>query len=215
MPLTGLPRQDYTEREKEIWFAEFVNEPAGREKNMKRLFFLLCSAFLVTASIAAQVDAAAEITFVFTRQNGSGSNQFAVWIENSQGRHIQTLYATPFTAQGGWERREASLPQWVRQSGLARMSRSQVDAFSGATPQNGRQTLRWDGRNDRGADVPPGEYKMFIEGTLRNENRVLYSAVIPLGGSSRRANADIVRKFFGNGTAERGMIDQVSVRLLR
>jgi hypothetical protein len=78
-------------------------------------------------------------------------------------------------------------------------------------------TYRWDGTNQTGAAVAAGEYRLFLEATLRNENRVVYSAVVPLSGGAigRQRNAEVTTEYFGNangaGTAERGMIDGVRV----
>jgi len=35
-----------------------------------------------------------EVSFTFARQSGAASNQFAVWVEDAQGRYVRTLYAT-------------------------------------------------------------------------------------------------------------------------
>jgi hypothetical protein len=78
-------------------------------------------------------------------------------------------------------------------------------------------TYRWDGTNQAGLAVGAGEYRLFLEASLRNENRVVYSAVLPLNGSNAgaRRNAEVKAEYFGNanaaGTAERGMIDGVQV----
>ena len=183
---------------------------------MKKFLLLVCFAGLAAAGAFAQEDAA-EIGFNFTRLNGSGTNQFALWVENDQGRYVKTIFVTRYTAGGGWEKRPASLSQWVKQSKVSNMSKTQVDALSQATPQNGRQTLRWDGLDERGAEVPNGVYTIHLEANLRNENRVIYSAEIPLGVSNtRRAQANINRKFVGTpAEADKGIITQVSVRPLR
>ncbi|MDR3334133.1 MAG: DUF2271 domain-containing protein [Treponema sp.] len=138
---------------------------------------------MAQAGAAAQSRELVEVSFSYTRQPGSGSNQFALWIED--GRYVKTLYATRFTAQGGWERRPQSIPQWVKQSGLRGMSRSQIDSFTSATPQAGSRNYRWDGTDQGGAAVPSGEYHLYIEATFRNENRVMYHAVVQLGGNPR------------------------------
>ena len=114
-----------------------------------------------------------EISFVFNRQSGFASNQFAVWIEDGRGNHVRTLFATRFTASGGWQRRPLSIPLWVRQSGLSALNSREIDGFSGATPRTGAVSYRWDGRDRNGNPAAVGEYTVFLEATLRNENRVL------------------------------------------
>ncbi|GHV26290.1 hypothetical protein AGMMS4952_06030 [Spirochaetia bacterium] len=185
-------------------------------KKMIAFLAVLCAMALSSAAAQSQ-PVAAELSFSYTRQGGSGSNQFAAWIEDARGNYVKTLYATRFTASGGWERRPLSILQWVKQSGLAKLSKPQIDAFTGPTPKPGKLTYRWDGTNQAGAAVPAGEYRLFLEATLRNENRVVYSAVVPHSGSSTgaRRNAEVKAEYFGNAngtdTAEREMIGGVQV----
>ena len=57
-----------------------------------------------------------------------------------------------------------------------------VDAVAGATPKvSGRQSYAWNLKDINGDTVPHGEYKFFVEGTLRWKNYVLYSGVITIG----------------------------------
>ena len=171
---------------------------------------LLALALLAGAGSAIYAqENGAEVSFAFARQGGVASNQFAVWIEDAQGRYVRTLYATRWTAAGGWRRRETSVPQWVRQSGLAGRNQAHVDAFAGPTPMTGALRYVWDGRNYAGQPVPPGEYRVFVEASLRWDNRALHTAVIRLGEAGQvRATV----QHFGTSTAERGMIGPVTVR---
>jgi hypothetical protein len=173
-------------------------------------FFLLIFLACAGAQSPGSSGGAVEVSFTYARQSGSGSNQFAVWIEDAQGTHVKTLYATRFTATGGWERRPQSIPLWVKQSGLAKMTKAQIDTLTGATPSAGKRSYRWDGKNQAGTAVPPGEYRVFLEATLRSENRVLFSSTVQLGGNT--GNAEVKTEYFGSGTAERGMIRDVTVR---
>jgi hypothetical protein len=188
---------------------------------MKRtiLFLIIITLFLAGASAQnAATQPAARITFNFTRLSGSASNQFAVWIENAQGQHVKTLYATRYTANGGYKRREMSIPLWVRQSGLANMTSAQVDAVSGATPGTGALEYVWDGTNSGGAAVPNGSYVIVLEATLRWGNQVYYRAPVNLGQGpaaaqvSSQNTADPERPL---ADADRVMISNVAVRVLR
>jgi hypothetical protein len=160
-------------------------------------------------AVFAQVNEArtVEASFTFTKQSGSGSNQFAVWIEDSQGMHIKTLYATKFTANGGWKQRALSLPQWVKQSNLAKMDKKAIDAITGPTPKTGELQYVWDGTDSGGRVLPDGEYKVFVEATLRNKNNALYTAAVKLGGNGQ---AIAVVRYSGSN-AKRGMIGPVTV----
>ena len=87
--------------------------------------------------------AAVTVTFDFQKQSGNVSNQFAVWIEDADGNYIKTLYATRFTAIGGYKNRPDAIPVWMEKSGLTDMSG--VDAITGATPPSGALKYFWPG----------------------------------------------------------------------
>ena len=182
---------------------------------MKRLCFLFVLVVWVVTGLAAQ-QPAAEISFLFTRQSGVASNQYAIWIEDAQGLYVKTLYATRWTANGGYRRRPTSIPLWVSRSHLENMPRSQIDAVSGATPRTGELTYSWDGTNSRGAAVPNGNYVIVLEGTLRWENQVYYRAPIVLGQGA--ASPQVSVEYVSGDrdtTAERAMFNNVVVRVLR
>jgi len=173
---------------------------------------LACAANQGSANPANANPASAEISFTFNRQSGSSSNQYAVWIEDSSGNFVKTLYATRYTANGGWERRPQSIPLWVSKSGLSALPKKDIDAFSGATPRTGTQSYRWDGTDKNGNPLPSGEYQLFLEATLRGDNRVLYSASITLGNSQGIPTETFVAaRYFGSSTSEWGMIEDVRV----
>ena len=184
---------------------------------MKRLLFVfLLTGFALSCVVSQQSSQqssqkAAELTFLFTRQSGSASNQFAVWIEDAQGKYVKTLYATRWTANGGWSRRPTSIPIWVRQSDLSNKPRAQIDAVSGATPRTGTLTYTWDGTDSRGVTVPAGNYELILEGTLRWEDQVLYRVPIRLGQGP--STPQVRAEYTGDRTAERSMIGNVSVQV--
>jgi len=188
---------------------------------MKKVLFIMvfcsvlslaCAAGQNSANPANANPASAEISFTFNRQSGSSSNQYAVWVEDSQGNLVKTLYATRYTANGGWERRPQSIPLWVSKSGLSTMPKKDIDAITSATPRTGTQNYRWDGTDKNGNRLTAGEYKVFLEATLRGENRVLYSASVTLGSDQgSNVGAQVRTEYFGSGTSERGMIEDVRV----
>ena len=184
---------------------------------MKKLFFILALATLVLSCTSAQQQssrpAAAEITFTFTRQTGSASNQYAVWIENAQGQHVKTIYATRWTAAGGYRSRPSSIPVWVRIFNPANAGSDQIDAVSGATPRTGTVTYTWDGTDSRGVPVTNGDYTLVLEGTLRWENQVLYRAPLRLGQGASTPQVSV--QYTGDSAAERGMISDVVVKVMR
>jgi hypothetical protein len=50
---------------------------------------------------------------------------------------------------------------------------------------------------------------VYVEATLRAENRVLYSCPVQLGGKGGEAR--VQTEYFGTGAAERGMIGNLKV----
>ena len=155
---------------------------------------------------SGQSEGPVEISFAYQKQTGYASNQFAVWIEDGQGELIKTLYASAYTAKGGYKNRPDSIPTWVEKSGLAAMAKQDVDAISGATPGAGTLTYYWDLCDAAGDTVAAGEYMFFIEGSLRWKNRVLYSGVISVGDSVSAAQAQA--EYFYEGTQEQPALTQ-------
>ena len=127
-------------------------------------FFVIATVVILSCLSAQQVvsQAAAELTFSLTRQSGPASNQFAVWVEDAQGQYVKTIYATRYTANGGWKQRASSIPLWVKRSGLSAMTSEQVDALTGATPQTGTLTYTWDGTDSKGVAVSTGNYVIIL-----------------------------------------------------
>ena len=184
---------------------------------MKRITLILVLTVIVLANAAAQQGAkqasVADITFTYTKQGGMGSNQFAIWIEDADGQYVKTLYATRFTANGGWKRRPASIPLWVKQSGIAKKSAKEIDAIGGATPKAGALAYSWDGKNEKGKAVPDGEYFLILEASLRNDNYALYRVPVIIGQGA--SSHDAVPEYSGSSTAEHGMISDVKVKVIR
>lgn len=173
-------------------------------------------AFAAVENVQAQsAQKAVEVALTFAKQGGYASNQFAVWVEDANGNFIKTIYATRFTALGGWKKRELSLPAWVKNSGLSTKPKDvSVDAITAPTPGSGVLRYSWDGKDGTGKNLPAGDYKIFVEASLRNENRAVYIADIKLGGVKSGAQTEVKPqpKYFGENKEERGMISAVSVK---
>jgi hypothetical protein len=128
------------------------------------------------------IAASLSVTFDFDRQSGWASNQFAVWLEDSDGGFVRTLYVTGWTAGGGFNSRTMSLPTWVERSKIAETPKTEVDAVSSATPRTEEVSVGfWFIGED---ELPPGEYRFFVEGTLRWSNQVLFSGIIDTSGDA-------------------------------
>ncbi|MDR1875717.1 MAG: DUF2271 domain-containing protein [Synergistaceae bacterium] len=172
--------------------------------------FSLLLVFVVVPLSAAEAAGVVEASFSYARQTGPGSNQFALWVEDSEGRCVRTLYATRFTATGGWEKRPESVKLWVEKSGLPGMTDAEVDAITGPTPGPGVLKYAWDLTDGAGRPVADGAYTLFIEGSLRSEKRVLYSIAFETGGGAKELACET--RYFGDDGPERAMLSDVKAR---
>jgi len=123
------------------------------------------------------------ISFDYAPPGGNATKQFAVWLEDLDGNFVKTLFATRFIANGGYQARPQAIPDWVERSGLKDAGSSDFDAATGATPAPGPVAFVLNMKGPEGEVIPPGDYRFFVEGSLRWANRVVYSGVINLGGT--------------------------------
>lgn len=118
------------------------------------------------------------IDFDYMRMSGKASNQYAVWIEDANGKAVKTIYATDFTAgRRGYSSREDTLSHWAEAAKPDSMDETEIDAISGATPQSGHQHFEWDLTDDEGQKVSDGIYSIKLEGTLLWSSNVIYTGV--------------------------------------
>ena len=153
--------------------------------NMKiRIILMAVLAAIIAMPASAQSSkkaSAVELSFNYQKQSGAGSNQWAVWVENSEGKVVRTLSVTSFTSKGrggrrGYTFRPTCVPTWVKNAGAEQMTDEQIDAVTGATPsQSGVQTYTWDFKDADGKEVPAGDYKICLEATLYFNSIILYS----------------------------------------
>jgi hypothetical protein len=192
-------------------------------QNMKKLKWLAVMLVFSAAPLVSAQNAfsSVEVSFLFTRQTGYASNQYAVWIEDSSGAVVKTLYATRFTAKGGWKTREQSIPQWVKKANAANKKPAEIDAVTSATPGTGIVTYVWDGSGKNGEKAGAGQYRVFLEASLRWGWRVVYSAVIH---SDSRGVLRLDERYYDGNTEiseanvslegkEKKMISNVTVRV--
>ena len=155
----------------------------------KKYFIVLLAAMLLSLPTMAQKKGKAttlEVSFNYQKQSGPGSNQYAVWVENDKGEVVKTLFITSYTTKGrsrpgqeakrGYIVRPACVPTWVKVAKANDQTDQQLDAVTGATPQNsGIQTFTWDFKDQSGKTVPAGTYKVFVEATLFFNSDIIYS----------------------------------------
>ena len=176
---------------------------------MKTFFLILAITFFFGPSenLQATKKGQLDITVSYERQSGPGSNQYAIWIENTQGQLVKTLFVTKFTAKGGYSFRPDCTPIWVGKADPASKSEEEVDAISGATPQTGNHTYTWDLTDNKGNHVATGEYTFYVEGTLIGKSTVLFKGTILVGDN--KVSVEPKPEFSSDDTKNKGMITSV------
>lgn len=130
------------------------------------------------------------ISLKYRARNTYSSNQFAIWIEDMNGNFIKTVYATSFSANGGYKERKEAVPIWVERSKISTASQKEIDAISGPTPKSGTLMYIWDLTDESGQPVPSGKYRFYVEATVYKESRVLLSNIVDISGKDTTVNAD-------------------------
>lgn len=130
-----------------------------------------------------------EFIFEYEEQSTMGSNQLAIWIEDEEGQFVDTVYASQWTALGGYEMREMSLANWVRQANPSSLSQTQLDAISSATPKSGVYKVVWDCADSTGLDCT-GTYFYVVEGSTYMEEYVLFQGEMTLGATALEERPD-------------------------
>lgn len=148
-----------------------------------------------------------EVTFDFHKKLKKATNQYAVWVENSKGELVRTLFVTSFTPDKGWTKRPSSLPSWRKF-----FTSQPVDGISGATPaESGKLSYTWDLKDDAGKALPAGQYTVRLEGNAAMETYVQCSCPVTISGSSATAGAAQM-KVTGQEPLEQEMISNFTVK---
>lgn len=100
----------------------------------------------------------------------------AVWIENADAKPVRFL--TLWGKQAKYHRDLRDF--WV----FTKRNTKQVDAVTGPTRPAGAYTLEWDGNDDAGKPLPPGDYTVHIEVVREHGTRVHMKSTIACGGKA-------------------------------
>lgn len=169
---------------------------------MKKLIVLVLGVFIVSAfsfsAYAADQKTKSDVlknsvvvTYDLFKIPSNGSNQVAIWVEDTSGNFVQTLYATKFTATGGYVKRPASLKTWVVKSDWENATKDEIDGISSATPAAGPQKVVWNCKNKSGVLVPDVFYKICMEGNLRSGKMMYAKALIKIGKNGKKVVANM------------------------
>ena len=164
---------------------------------MKRFYFtlftLILSGFLFSSVIARDksTDKKVTVSYTWSKIKSYGSNQIAVWVEDTKGNYICTLFATRFTVKGGFLKRPLSLSEWTLKSDLKNATKPEVDAITGATPTSGKQSLTWNCTDRSGKIVPNGTYVLRMEANIHDADKMFFRGEIKVGGNSGQTKGEI------------------------
>ena len=124
------------------------------------------------------------ISFNYNKQPKLASNQFAIWVENEDGKLIKNIFVTNFTAVDGYSERKEALPIWVKRSNVRNYSKEKIDSIAGATPKSGTLTYSWNFTDQNDNPVPNGTYNFFIEGVTHWKDAILFEGAVTIGEHS-------------------------------
>ncbi|MCD8179487.1 MAG: DUF2271 domain-containing protein [Tannerellaceae bacterium] len=179
-----------------------------KAKTLFAVFFLM----MFANSVFPKNDHKLEVTVSYERQEGRGSNQYAVWIEDKDGKLLKTLYVTRFTAEGGYVSRPGCTPLWVEKSGAKSLSKEQVDGITGATPQTGDHTYTWDLTDNEGNKVAGGEYTFLVQGTYTYpDHQILFKGNVNLS-TPEEVWIETTPEFSSDEVKNKGMIKKVTAQ---
>jgi len=153
-----------------------------------------------------------DITFNYVKQQGMGSNQFAVWIEDAKGNYIKALGVTKFVATKGYKTREMALLNWVKKAKRSEMNSKEVEAITKATPNTGEQTYVWDCTDANGKAVVEGEYRYVVEACRYMENYDLFSGKVIVSKVPVTTKAEF--KTVGDTEKNKAMITDVTAKFV-
>lgn len=164
---------------------------------MKKIYFAFSALVLSTLlniSILAQdqnQEKKVIISYTWTRIESHGSNQIAIWIEDTLQNHVCTLFATRFTTTGGYVKRPLALSEWTAKYDLKNAPKEEVDAITGSTPGSGRQIITWNLKDRSGKPVPDGTYIVRMEANILDADKMFFRGEIKVGGNVRQTAGEI------------------------
>ena len=154
-----------------------------------------------------------EISFDYNRADRDyANNQFAVWIEDTDGKLVETLFVTEFTVTRGWKIRKEALPTWRKKASIGQLNKDQIDAIAGATPPAHTLVYSWDVKAGDGSTAVPETYNYFVECNYYWEDTVLYSGEIQVGNTAQKSTA--VPRYSTDSARNYNIIENVSAEFI-
>lgn len=137
----------------------------------------LAALFTVRAAQAGQSEISVQLPVIETSQYHRP--YVAVWVENEQQQPVRLIAL--------WVQK----PDWLKDlrrfwRKIGRSDSALVDAVSGATRKAGSYTLLWDGKDNNGQALAPGQYTLLVEAAREQGGRSLAKSDFTLPGSHSR-----------------------------
>jgi len=104
-----------------------------------------------------QPQAALQLQYQIRQQSTAAKRPYlAIWVSTQDQQLVRQL-----NLQGQQSRWYQELRQWWRR--IAKPAEFPLDSLAGATRKAGSYQLSWDGRDEQGKPVPPGDYVLHLE----------------------------------------------------
>lgn len=145
---------------------------------MKKITLIL-SGWVLTGMSASPLAAEMLIGLEIPRQQAAQYYRpyVAVWVEDEQQQPVRLL--TVWQDKPDWLK---DLRRFWRKTG--RSDSTLVDGMTGATRGPGHYQLSWDGLDDAGTQVAPGQYVLFVEAAREQGGRSLQRQAFVWNGSA-------------------------------
>ena len=111
------------------------------------------------------------------------SYQLSIWIEKPDGTFVKTLFVSDYLAYGGYLE-YGICPSWSKKANWDKVTKEELDAVSGATPEPGNVKLEKKFTVDK---IPDGEYILFIQVHLQEDLNDTYKGKVKISGKESEA----------------------------
>lgn len=139
----------------------------SRKNIMKRAFFAVLLSVSVSTAFAdseSKLEVQIGVNLPTSKDASNYRPYVAVWIENEKGKVIKTI--SVWSKEADWLK---DMRRWWRKAG--RYDQGELDAISGATRRPGIHTVKWNGTDQQGNVVTPGNYIVNIEAAREHGSR--------------------------------------------
>ena len=134
-------------------------------KGVVPLLFTAALSVLSSVSFAdSQMEVKIDVNLPASKDASNYRPYVAVWIENDKGKVIKTV--SVWRKEADWLK---DMRRWWRKAG--RYDQGELDAVTGATRRPGIHTLVWDGTDQEGNVIEPGNYIVNVEAAREHGSR--------------------------------------------